>query len=181
MPMPDLIEWPPSIARIILALVLLERLIELKIARRNTERLLDEGGIEHGASDYPLIVLMHACFLAALVFAVPADSAINWLWVAAYGALQGLRAWTMLSLGRYWTTRIITLPGRPLVKTGPYSYIRHPNYVVVAGEIAVLPMILDQYLIAVVFSIANAILIYQRIRTEDAVLAERRITPPAGS
>jgi methyltransferase len=179
--MPDLVEWPPSIARIILGLVLLQRLIELKIARRNTERLLDEGGIEHGASDYPLIVLMHACFLAALVFTVPAESAINWPWVAVYVALQGLRAWTMMSLGRYWTTRIITLPGRPLVKRGPYRYVRHPNYVVVAGEIAVLPMIFDQYLIAVIFTIANAILIYHRIRTEDAVLAERPLTPPAES
>jgi methyltransferase len=179
--MPDLFEWPPSIARIILGLVLLARLVELNIARRNTERLLDAGGIEHGASDYPLIVLMHACFLAALVFTVPADSAINWLWVAVYGALLGLRAWTMLSLGRYWTTRIITLPGRALVQRGPYRYIRHPNYVVVAGEIAVLPMIFGQYLIAVIFTIANAILLYQRIRTEDAVLAERRLTPPAES
>lgn len=177
--MPELFEFPPSVAQLILGFVLLQRLVELYIARRNTERLLAAGAVEHGAAEYPLIVMMHAVFLAALVFTVPSYSEVNWAWVAVYVALQVLRVWTMASLGRYWTTRIITLPGNSLVLSGPYRYVRHPNYIVVAGEIAVLPLIFEQYLIAAVFSVLNAGLLFQRIRTEDAVLAERRVTPPA--
>jgi methyltransferase len=173
--------FPPTAAQLILSFVLLQRLVELLIARRNTERLMDEGGLEHGASQYPLIVLMHAWWLAALVYFVPADSPISWAWLAVFAALQGLRLWVMLSLGRYWTTRIITLPGRPLVRRGPYRYIAHPNYVVVAGEIAVVPMIFGQYVMAAVFSAINLALLAWRIRTEDAVLAERKLTPPAES
>lgn len=175
--MPELFAFPPSIAQVVLGFVLLQRLAELYIARRNTDRLLEAGGVEHGAHEYPLIVMMHAAFLAALIFTVPPHGDVNWPWLALYVVLQGLRAWTMASLGRYWTTRIITLPGEPLVRRGPYRYLRHPNYVVVAAEIAVLPLIFDQYLIAAVFTLLNAGLLFQRIRTEDAVLAARRATP----
>jgi methyltransferase len=179
--MPELFEFPPSIAQIVLGFVLLQRLAELYIARRNTDRLLEAGAVEHGAHEYPLIVMMHAAFLAALLFTIPPHSDVNWAWLAVYVVLQGLRVWTMASLGRYWTTRIITLPGEPLVLRGPYRFVRHPNYIVVAGEIAVLPLIFDQYLIAAVFTVLNAGLLFQRIRTEDAVLAERRATPTQGS
>jgi methyltransferase len=179
--MPDLFEFPPSLAQLILGVVLLQRLAELYIARRNTERLLAAGGVEHSAGEYPLIVMMHAVFLAALVYTVPSYSEVNLAWLAVYVALQVLRVWTMASLGRYWTTRIITLPREPLVRSGPYRYVRHPNYIVVVGEIAVLPLIFDQYLIAAVFTVLNAGLLYQRIRTEDAVLAERRVTAKAGN
>jgi methyltransferase len=175
--MPELFEFPPSIAQIVLGFVLLQRLAELYIARRNTERLLAAGAVEHGAHEYPLIVMMHAAFLAALLFTIPAHADVNWAWLAVYVVLQVLRVWTMASLGRYWTTRIITLPGAPMVRRGPYRFVRHPNYIVVAGEIAALPLIFDQYLIAAVFTLLNAGLLFQRIRTEDAVLAVRRATP----
>lgn len=174
----ELFDFPPSPAQAVLGFVLLQRLIELYIARRNTTRLMAEGAVEHGAAEYPLIVMMHALFLAALVFTVPSYSSVNWVWIWVYGALQVLRIWTMVSLGRFWTTRIITLPGAPLTLRGPYRYVRHPNYIVVAGEIAVLPLIFDRYWIAAIFSVLNAGLLYQRIRTEDAVLAGRRVTPP---
>jgi len=87
--------------------------------------------------------------------------------------LQGLRVWVLATLGRYWTTRIITLPGAPLVRRGPYRWLRHPNYVVVAGEIAVLPLAFGAWQIAVVFSLANALVLWIRIRSEERALATR--------
>lgn len=166
-------------AQIILALVLLQRLLELRLARRNTERLLEQGAVEHGANHYPYLVLFHAVWLTTLVLSVPTDAAVNWYWLAAYLALQAARLWVIVSLGPFWTTRIITLPGTTLVRRGPYRYVRHPNYWVVAGEIAVLPLVFGEWLIAVVFSIVHAILIRERIATEEAALAPRRgLTPP---
>lgn len=166
-------------AQIILALVLLQRLLELRLARRNTERLLEQGAVEHGASHYPYLVLFHAIWLTTLVLSVPTDAAVNWYWLAVYLALQAARLWVIVSLGPFWTTRIITLPGTTLVRRGPYRYVRHPNYWVVAGEIAVLPLVFGEWIIAVVFSIVHAILIRERIATEEATLAPRRgLTPP---
>lgn len=161
-------------AQIILALVLLQRLLELRLARRNTERLLEQGAVEHGANHYPYLVLFHAIWLTTLVLTVPIGAAVNWYWLAVYLALQVARVWVIVSLGPFWTTRIITLPGAPLVTRGPFRYVRHPNYWVVAGEIAVLPLVFGEWLIAVIFSIAHAILIRERIATENAALAQRR-------
>lgn len=165
-------------AQIILAAVLAQRGIELLIARRNTERLIEQGGVEHGAEHYPYLVVLHALWLTSLVLAVPSRAEVSLVWLAAYLVLTGLRVWTMASLGRFWTTRIISLPGAPLVARGPYRWLRHPNYVVVAGEIAVLPMIFGQWWIAIVFSVANFWLIRARIRVEDEALTPRRITGP---
>ena len=96
-------------------------------------------------------------------------------WAAiAYLAVQGLRFWTLLSLGRYWTTRIIVVPDAPLVRKGPYRIIRHPNYLVVALEIALLPLALGSWPIALGFSIVNAILLAWRIRAEEIALISRR-------
>ena len=99
---------------------------------------------------------MHAGWLASLWVTVPASAPISWPWFVVYLALECGRAWVMLTLGRYWTTRIIHLPGAPLVRSGPYRFLRHPNYVVVCGEIAVLPLVFGQWQIALVFSILNA-------------------------
>jgi methyltransferase len=96
-------------------------------------------------------------------------------WAAiAYLLVQGLRLWTLLSLGRYWTTRIIVVPGAPLVRKGPYRFIRHPNYLVVVLEIALLPIALGSWPLALGFSIVNAVVLVWRIRTEEATLAPRR-------
>jgi methyltransferase len=88
--------------------------------------------------------------------------------------LQAARLWVLASLGRFWTTRIVILPGAPLVRRGPYRYLRHPNYLVVAAEIAVLPLVFGAWGIALVFSLLNLVLLIQRIRVEDAALAPRR-------
>lgn len=157
----------------LVALVALQRLLELVLSRRNTARLLANGAHEVGANHYLLIVALHAGWLAALWAAVPPSAPISWPWLAAYLALECGRAWAMVTLGRYWTTRIIHLPGAPLVHGGPYRFCRHPNYVIVAGEIAVLPLVFGLWEIALVFSVLNAAVLAWRIRVEDAALAAR--------
>jgi methyltransferase len=159
----------------ILALVALQRLAELALASRNTRALLARGAVETGAGHYPLIVSLHLAWLAAMTWFLPNPTSIHWSLLAVFLLLQGLRIWILATLGPYWTTRIISLPGAPLVTNGPYRYLRHPNYVVVAGEIAVLPLVFGEVEVAVFFSIANAAMLAWRIRQEEAHLAPRRI------
>jgi methyltransferase len=157
----------------VIALVALLRLIELVHARRNTARLMAQGGVEHGRGHYPLIVALHAGWLAALAVLVPADTPVQWPWLALFALLQAARVWVIASLGPYWTTRVITLPGAPLVRRGPYRFLRHPNYAVVAAEIAVLPLAFGAWQIALAFSVLNAVVLTHRIRVEQAALAPR--------
>jgi methyltransferase len=154
-------------------LVALERVAELVYARRNVARLRAEGAIELGADHYPFMICLHGAWLAALWLSVPAAAPIAWPWFVLYLLLVVARIWVMASLGRYWTTRILHVPGAPLVRRGPYRFIRHPNYAVVAGEIAVLPLVFGAWQIALVFSILNAAMLAWRIRAENAGLATR--------
>jgi methyltransferase len=159
----------------LLLVATLQRLIELVIANRNTRALLAEGAYEVGRGHYPAIVFLHTAWLVVLWVFLLAGLAQFQLWAAiAYLALQGLRLWTLLSLGRRWTARIIVVPGAPLVRKGPYRFIRHPNYLVVALEIALLPLALGSWPLALGFSIVNAIVLAWRIRTEETTLASRR-------
>ncbi|NNE84966.1 MAG: hypothetical protein HKN28_13460 [Alphaproteobacteria bacterium] len=162
-----------TVWHILLALIVLQRLIELMVARINTRKLLAAGGIEHGARHYPVMVALHTAWLVSLAVFISADAALNPLWFIVFLFLQGGRVWIITSLGRYWTTRVITVPGAPLVKRGPYRWLRHPNYVVVVAEIAVVPLIAGAWEIALVFSIANAALLWHRVRIENAALAGR--------
>lgn len=164
-----------SAAAIILALVTLQRLSELVLSRRNTRRLLARGAVEIGAGHYPFIVAVHASWLIALwIFA--RDQRVDWLALAAYVMLQGLRIWVLASLGSRWTTRIIVLPGAPLIASGPYRHFSHPNYVVVAGEIALLPLALHLPWLALLFSVLNGIALVIRLRAETRALAA--FSPP---
>ena len=158
-----------SLASIILALVTLQRLGELVLARRNTARLLARGAIEVGTDHYPLLVAMHAAWLIAL-WAYGRDQHVNLIALAVFVALQAFRVWILATLGPRWTTRIIVLPGAPLVATGPYRFVSHPNYLVVIGEIAVLPLCLDLPWFALVFSAANLAVLAIRVRAENAAL-----------
>ena len=161
--------WVP----LILALVAVQRLGELVLARRNTQRLKAEGAIEIGAAHYPLFVLLHGSWLVALIVLTPWSAIPNpWL-IAVFVALQLARVWVIATLGRFWTTRIITLPGAPLVRRGPYRFVRHPNYWIASLEIAILPLAFGQVWIAVVWSVANALLVRHRVRVEDGALSER--------
>ncbi len=162
-----------SLLWIVLLLVAAQRLAELAYASRNTRRLKAQGAYESGAGHYPLLVAVHALWFAALAVFVPVEQAPNWALLGVFLVLQGLRLWVLASLGRYWTTRVITLPGAPLVRRGPYRFLRHPNYLVVAGEIAVLPLAFGAWEIAVIFSLANAAVLAWRIRCEERALSGR--------
>jgi methyltransferase len=167
-----------QIAWIILGLVALQRLGELVVARRNTKALLARGAVEIGAKHYPLIVLLHALWLVAILFLLPRPTVIHWPLLGVFVVLQGLRLWVLATLGPYWTTRIISLPGAPLVSKGPYRFVRHPNYLVVVLEILVLPLVFGEALVAIVFSLANAVLLTWRIRQEETGLNTRRVSAP---
>jgi len=156
-------------AAIILALVTAQRLGELWLARRNTHRLLARGGHEYAAGHYPLIVFLHAAWLAGL-WLLARDAPLALPWLAVFLALQGLRIWIIATLGERWTTRIIVLPGEPLVRSGPFRFMAHPNYAVVAAEIAVLPLVFGLGWYALVFSLLNAAILTIRIRAENAAL-----------
>ena len=157
-----------------LGLVALQRLIELVHARGNTARLRRRGAVEVDAGAYPVYVVMHASWLTSLAVVVPAATPPHWSLIGVFALLQLGRIWVIMSLGGYWTTRIITLPDAPLVRTGPYRYIRHPNYLLVIAEIAVLPLAFDAVAIAAIFSALNLVLIARRVRIEERLLAPRR-------
>lgn len=159
---------------LVLGLVTAQRLWELWLADRNTKRLLAEGAVEVGAGHYPLFVILHASWLAAIAIVTPWTTVPNLWWLAFYVVLQFGRLWVIATLGRFWTTRIITLPGAPLETRGPYRFVRHPNYVVASLEILVLPLAFGQVWIALVWSVANALLVAWRIRIEDRALQDRR-------
>ena len=156
-------------AALLLGFVTAERIAELYLARRNTAALLAKGAIEFAPRHYPAIVLMHGLWLAAL-WIFGATRGIDIAWLAIFLSLQVLRVWILMTLGARWTTRIIILPGEPLISNGPYRILSHPNYLVVVGEIAALPLCLGLPWIALIFSAANAILLSIRIRAENIAL-----------
>ena len=157
-----------------LALVLLQRAVEVVWARRNTLRLRRLGAVEADAEGYPYFVLLHAGWLVSLALFVPAATPPIWPLLGLFALLQLVRLWVISSLGRYWTTRIVTLPGAPLVQTGPFRWFRHPNYLLVIAEIALLPLAFGAVAIAASFAAVNLMLIVRRIRIEESVLAPRR-------
>jgi len=158
----------------VLALVAAQRGAELVRAAINTRRLRALGAYEIDAAGYWWIVLLHAGWLASLAFTVPLATPPSWTLLGIYAALQPVRLWVIVSLGQRWTTRLIVLPGAPLVRSGPYRYFRHPNYAVVAGEIATLPLAFGATGIALFFSLGNLGLTGRRIRLEDQALTSRR-------
>ncbi len=163
-----------SLLHIVLGLVALQRLGELAVAARNTRHLRAAGAIELDAGGYPLFVLLHAAWLLSLALLVPASAAPSWPLLAVFAALQLGRLWVIASLGRYWTTRLIVLPDRPLLRRGPYRFVNHPNYLIVIAEIAVLPLAFGAAMVAAVFSAANLVLLARRVMIEERALTPRR-------
>jgi len=159
-----------SLAALVLVLVTLQRAGELALARSNTVKLLARGAIEVGAGHYPLLVAVHAAWLVTL-WVFGRDHPVNLFALAGFVVLQGLRLWIIVTLGPRWTTRIIVMPGEPLISSGPYKYLSHPNYAVVAAEIAVLPLALHLPLVALVFTVVNAAVLGIRIRAEAGALS----------
>ena len=154
---------------VILALVTLQRLGESWLSNRNTKRLLAQGAHETGSGHYPLIVAVHALWLAALWWLAPGRP-IDGFWLAMFVLLELARTWVVASLGKRWTTRIIILSDEPLVRRGPYRLVDHPNYLVVIGEIAVLPLVFGLWQVALTFSVPNAAILTVRIRHENRAL-----------
>ncbi|MBV0890787.1 hypothetical protein KTN05_02850 [Paracoccus sp. Z118] len=155
-------------AALFIAFLIVQRLAELALARRNTRRLLARGAVEHGAGHYPLIVALHAGWLAAIAI-FGWGQPVHPGWLAGFTILQAFRVWIIATLGPRWTTRIIALDV-PLVKRGPFRVLRHPNYTLVVLEIAVAPMVLGLTGVALLFSILNAAVLSVRLRAENRAL-----------
>jgi len=153
----------------LLAFVTVQRLAELALARRNTRALLNNGAQEVAPQHYPYMVALHSCWIAGL-WLLAIGRPVDLLWFAVFMVLQAGRLWVIGTLKGRWTTRIIVLPGAPLVRSGPYRFLAHPNYVVVAGEIAVLPLAFGMPAYAALFSLLNTAVLYVRIKAENEAL-----------
>jgi methyltransferase len=159
-------------AMLVLAFVTTERLAELLLARRNTRQLLARGAFEAAPRHYPAIVALHAAWIGGL-WLLAWDRPVHSGWLSVFAVLQILRAWVLATLGSRWTTRIIVVPDETLVRKGPYRLMSHPNYAVVIGEIAVLPLAFGLPWYALIFSILNGVVLTVRIRAENAALSEK--------
>jgi methyltransferase len=162
-----------TLAAAILALVTGQRLVEAAWARANARRLLARGAVEIGAGHYWPLIGLHAAWLAGL-WVLAFDAAVSLPWCGAYLALQAGRAWVLWTLGRRWTTRIVVVPGEKLVAAGPYRFVKHPNYAVLAAEVAVLPLVFGLWRYAAAFALLNAAVLAWRIRVEERALAALR-------
>jgi methyltransferase len=160
----------------VLAFVTAERLAELAWARRNTARLLARGAREFAPAHFPLIVALHAAWLGGL-WLLAWDRPILWTWFALFALLQMARFWVLATLKERWTARIVVLPGAPLVRRGPYRFLRHPNYAVVIGEIAVMPLAFGLVWYGVAFSILNGLVLCVRVTAENSALRGTRNLP----
>jgi methyltransferase len=155
---------------ILLAYVTVQRLAELWWAKQNERRLIAAGGVEYGQSHWRLMMLLHAAWLFGM-WVLAYDHSVEPVFLALFILLQIGRFWVLFTLGRRWTIRVIVITGEKLVTSGPYRWLRHPNYAIVIGEIAVVPLALGMPLYALVFSLLNAILLSIRIPQENAALA----------
>ncbi len=164
----------------LVGLLAMERVAELLLSRRNAARAFARGAIESGRSHYRVMAVFHAAFLVACaVLALHQDTWPGGLGFAALtGALlaQGLRYWAITTLGDRWNVRVIALPGAAPVTTGPYRWVRHPNYIAVALELALVPLVFGGWLVALVFSLGNALLLLVRIRVEERALGSTYAT-----
>ena len=161
---------------LLVAVVALERLAELVVTRRNLAWSRQHGGTEHGRRHYPAMVVLHTALLAACVAETlaahrPFVPALGWPMLVLVFGSQALRWWCVATLGRRWNTRVVTVPGLPLVTAGPYRWFRHPNYVAVVVEGAALPLVHTAWLTAVAFTVLNGLLLRVRVRVENVALA----------
>jgi methyltransferase len=159
----------------------IERLLELVVSRRNAAWAFARGGVEHGRGHYPAMVLLHGGLLVGALAEVwlldrPFVAWLGWPMLALVVAAQALRWWCITTLGRRWNTRVVVVPGLPLVRRGPYRRLSHPNYVAVVVEGVALPLVHTAWVTALVFTLANAVLLTVRVRVEDAALRS-----PAGA
>jgi methyltransferase len=160
----------------VITIVIIQRLSELIIARKNEVWLRSQGAVEYGKEHYVFIVLLHTLFFISLITEYNISgryselNIINYLFLVFFALLQIMRVWVLKSLGKYWNTKILRIPGSVLVTSGPYRYFKHPNYIVVVCEIFTLPLIFDLYYTAVIFTVLNALILFIRIKAENKIL-----------
>ncbi len=167
---------------LLIAAVAVERLIELVVSTRNARWAFAHGGVEYGRGHYPFMVVLHIGLLVGALVEVdvanrPFIPALGWPMLALVLAAQGLRWWCIATLGHRWNTRVIVIPDLPLVHTGPYRWLRHPNYVAVVIEGFALPLVHTAWVTAIVFTVLNGFLLRTRIRCEDRALALSESAP----
>jgi methyltransferase len=166
----DWIGWPQVAA----LLVLLQRGAEELYSARNTRGLLAQGGREEGHDYYPVVAVTHLAWIAAIFFLIPPEAPIAGPLLTLYLVLQVVRYWIIGTLGAYWTHRIITLEKAPIVRKGPYSWVRHPNYMVTIAETLLLPMVFGASALGAIMTAIWSAVLYYKIMLEDAALAKRR-------
>ena len=156
---------------IFISLFILQRLSELYIAKKNEKWLLQQGAIEYGQSHYPFIVALHTLFIVSLIteYILRGGPLISWLFLGIFIVILSFKFWALSSLGKYWNTKIYRIPGVYPVKKGPYKFLKHPNYIEVVCEIAIIPLVFHLYYTAIIFTILNAAILGVRIRVENKV------------
>jgi len=161
---------------IVISIVILQRLVELVVAKRNEKWMRSQGAIEAGSGHYPIMVAMHiAFFISLLAEVILLDRSLSSMWIillVIFLTAQVARIWCLTSLGNFWNTKIIILPGADVVQKGPYKWVRHPNYIIVTTELLVLPLIFGAYSTAIIFTLLNVWMLSVRIPAEEKALKE---------
>jgi methyltransferase len=155
---------------------ILQRISELLIARRNEKWLLQQGAVEFGKSHYPFIVALHTLFIISIIveYLLRGQPPVSWIFLILFLFVLSFKFWALSSLGKYWNTKIYRVPGVYPVKKGPYKFLKHPNYMEVVCEIALIPLVFHLYYTAVIFTLLNAVMLTVRIREENKVWADVR-------
>ncbi|MCD7929973.1 MAG: hypothetical protein LUH15_00585 [Tannerellaceae bacterium] len=155
-----------------ISFIILLRIGELAVARRNEKWLLQQGAVEYGQRHYPFIVGLHVLFILSLIleYWVRGDGSYSRVLLVLFFVLLACKVWVISTLGKFWNTKIYRVRNFPLVRRGPYKYIKHPNYLIVIAEIAIIPLIFHLYYTAVIFTVLNGIMLAIRIREENKVL-----------
>ncbi|MDB5288638.1 MAG: isoprenylcysteine carboxyl methyltransferase [Mucilaginibacter sp.] len=156
-----------------ISFLIIQRLAELYVSSKNEKWLLRNGAIEYGKEHYPYIVLLHTLFIISLIaeYIWRADAGANYFFIVLFFVLIIIKVVVISTLGHYWNTKIYKVPGTRPIATGIYKYIKHPNYIIVICEIAIIPLTFHLYYTAVIFTILNAIMLTVRIKKENEVLA----------
>ena len=164
--------FPMSPLYAIVGFLVFQRLVELGIARRNHRALVARGAIEFGRRHYPALVALHAGWLLALLGTIDPQTPVSIPLLAVFVLLECGRVWVVVTLGSRWTTRVMVVPGAKRIRAGPYRFLNHPNYLIVCGEIAVVPLMFGAWTLALIASALNLLALRTRIRVENKALAE---------
>ena len=155
-----------------ISFIILLRIGELVLSQRNEIWLLQQGAIEYGQKHYSYIVALHTLFIISLIaeYSTTQTATFSLFFLVLYLLLLAFKASVITSLGKFWNTKIYHISGFPLIKTGVYKYIKHPNYLIVIAEIAIIPLVFHLYITAFTFTLLNAIMLSVRIKEENRVL-----------